>query len=247
MNEIERIKKAYKKRKIEQKDKIYSYFNKGNLYIIHQRERELLDLLKKFNFMDLSDKKILDVGCGNGGVLREFIKYGARPENLYGIDLLPERVEVAKKTSPNINFTLGDASKIPYDNEYFDIVMQFTVFTSILDDNMKKNIANEMLRVLKRGGIIIWYDYHMNNPKNPDVRGVKKKEIYELFPKCEIYLKRITLAPPLTRFIAKYSFLLCYIIEKLKFLNTHYIGIIKKYNNKTDLRDKSNHTIFITK
>jgi hypothetical protein len=68
----------------------------------------------------------------------------------------------------------------------------------------------------------------MNNPKNPDVRGVKKKEIYEHFPDSEIYLKRITLAPPLTRIIAPYSWLVCYLLEKIKFLNTHYLGVIRK-------------------
>ena len=73
--------------------------------------------------------------------------------------------------------------------------------------------------------IILWYDYHMNNPNNPDVKGVKKKEIYELFPNCIIHLKRINLAPPIARAIAPYSLLLCYLLEKLKVFNTHYIGV----------------------
>ena len=126
------------------------------------------------------------------------------------------------------DFRCCDASKLPYPDEYFDIVMQFTVFTSILDKNMKKKIAEEMLRVLKADGFILWYDFRMNNPKNPDVKRVKKKEIYELFPNCEIYLKRITLAPPLTRLIAHHSQFVCYILEKLKIFNTYYIGVIKK-------------------
>lgn len=67
-----------------------------------------------------------------------------------------------------------------------------------------------MLRALKPDGIILWYDYHMNNPKNPDVKGVKKKEIYELFPHCQIDLKRITLAPPVTRLIAHGLFVICW-------------------------------------
>ena len=53
MNEVERIKKAYNKRKIQQNGKLYSYFNKGNLYIVQQRERVILDLLRKFNFSKL--------------------------------------------------------------------------------------------------------------------------------------------------------------------------------------------------
>ena len=162
-------------------------------------------------------------------MLREFLPLGAQPENLHGIDLLSDRIESAKSISPNIDFRCGSAETIPYDNNMFDIVMQFTVFTSIMDVGMKKKIASEMLRVLKPHGIILWYDYHMDNPKNPDVKGVKKREIYELFPGCDIYLKRITLAPPLTRVIAPYSWLLCYLLEKLKILNTHYLGVIRKH------------------
>jgi ubiquinone/menaquinone biosynthesis C-methylase UbiE len=93
---------------------------------------------------------------------------------------------------------------------------------------MKQRIAKEMLRVLKPLGIILWYDFHMNNPRNPDVRGVKKKEIYELFPDCDIRLKRVTLAPPLARAIAPYSWLACYILEKIPLLRTHYLGVIRK-------------------
>ena len=72
-----------------------------------------------------------------------------------------------------------------------------------------------MLRVLKTDGIILWYDYHMNNLQNPNVKGVKKKEIYKLFPDCDVYLKRITLAPPITRAIVPSSWLACYFLEKL--------------------------------
>jgi hypothetical protein len=77
-------------------------------------------------------------------------------------------------------------------------------------------------------GIVLCHDYHINNPKNPDVRGVKKKEIYDLFPCCDIYLRRITLAPPITRLIADRAWLVCYLLEKMKVFNTHYVGVIKK-------------------
>jgi len=232
MSEIERIKKAYDKRVVMQKYKFYSYFNKANLCIIHQREKALLEVIKKFNFSDLSNKKILDVGCGKGDMLRNFIQYGARPENLYGLDLVEDRIEQAKALSPNIDFRCANAENLPYPDKSFDIVMQFVVFTSIFDSQMKKNIGKEMLRVLKPNGIIIWYDFYYNNPWNPDVRGIKKREIYQIFPDCKIYLKRITVgiavAVPIIRVIASYSYFLCCLLESIKILNTHYLGVIKK-------------------
>jgi hypothetical protein len=50
MNEVERIKKVYNKRKIQQKEKLYSYFNKGHLYMVQQREKVILDFLKSLIF-----------------------------------------------------------------------------------------------------------------------------------------------------------------------------------------------------
>ena len=70
MNEVERIKEIYNNRKIQQKEKLYSYFNKGNLYIVKSRERVILGFLNKFNFLKLSDKKILGVSCGIGGGIK---------------------------------------------------------------------------------------------------------------------------------------------------------------------------------
>ena len=226
--EIERIKIVYNKRKEAIPSERYSLFNIANLFMVQHREWEIVKMIKRAGIRTLQDKKILDVGCGDGRELINLIRYGAKPENLYGIDLLEDRIIEAKKLHPYINFISGDASTLPYFNEYFDIVMQFTVFTSILDKNMKKKVAEEMIRVLKLDGIILWYDFSFNNPRNPDVKRVSKKDIYELFPNCEIYLKRIILAPPITRLIARRSQLVCYILEKLKIFNTHYIGIIKK-------------------
>jgi ubiquinone/menaquinone biosynthesis C-methylase UbiE len=226
--EIERIKKAYQKRKNTIPSYFYSLHNIANLFFVQTREREILRILKKYKMIPLVDKRVLDVGCGVGSELINLVRYGATPENLYGIDVLEDRINEGEKIAPNINFQCGNAETLPYDNEFFDMIMQFTVFTSILSDRMKEKIAGEMIRVLKPGGIIVWYDYHMDNPKNPDVKGVKKKEIYRLFTECEIILKRITLAPPLVRTMAPYAWAACYLLEKLKILNTHYIGVIKR-------------------
>jgi len=130
--------------------------------------------------------------------------------------------------SPNIDFRCGNAEDLPYEDESFDIIMQFTVFTSILDNQMKKNIAKEMLKVLKPEGIILWYDYFIRKPTNPDVKGVGKREIKKFFPNCTFDFNKVTLVPPIARTIAPYSLLLCYLLEKLRFLNTHYLVVIRK-------------------
>ncbi len=227
-SEVKRIKRAYSKREEIISSQLYSFFNDGYLYMIHNRDVEILRLLKSHNIRSIENSKILDIGCGTGAELRNLIRYGATPLNLYGIDLLENRIEVARRLSPNIHFKCADASAIPYEDNSFDIILQYTVFTSIMDDQMKKRVAREMVRVAKNGGIILWYDFYINNPQNADVKGVKVEEISALFTGCCIKLKRITLAPPIARIIAPYSMIVCHMLEKLTLLNTHYLGIIKK-------------------
>ena len=222
-----RIRTAYAKR--QGNDIRYSWFSPGHLFIMQERERRLLTLLQRHGFDFLDTYKILEIGCGTGYWLRELIKWGARPENITGVDLLPDRVEAAKQLCPEaVSIQCGNAIQLAYPSATFDLILQSTVFTSILDPNMKQQIASEMLRVVKSDGFILWYDYHVNNPWNPDVRGVKKREIAQLFPHCRITLQRITLAPPLVRLLAPYSWLGCELLAKIPLFCTHYLGVIRK-------------------
>ena len=169
------------------------------------------------------------MGCGTGYWLRQFINWGARPQNITGVDLLSDRVAEAKQLGPDsVRMECGSAACLCFADAAFDLVLQSTVFSSVLDPCMRQQIATEMLRVVKADGLIIWYDFHMNNPRNPDVRGVKKSEIRLLFPNCHIQLRRVTLAPPLTRILAPYSWLTCACLERVKIFNAHYLGIIQK-------------------
>lgn len=226
MNEEERIRVAYSKRRTD--GLVYSLFNPGHLFIAQQLEKDLIKLFRRYEVGPLGDKRILDLGCGTGWRLRELVSFGARAENLCGIDLLPNMVEAAKRISPNIDFRCGNAESLPFRNESFDIVTQFTMFTSILDDGMKLNVAKEMLRILKPDGIILWYDYFISKPSNQDVRGIGKREVIRLFPNCVCDFNKVTLAPPIARTVAPHSFFLCYLLEKIPWLRTHYLVAIKK-------------------
>jgi UDP-N-acetylglucosamine 2-epimerase len=57
---------------------------------------------------------------------------------------------------------------------------------------LKRRIAFEMLRVLKKKGLIVWYDFLVSNPRNPVVRGLRKRgNIPVLFPVHPRTTKRI--------------------------------------------------------
>jgi SAM-dependent methyltransferase len=214
-------------------DARYSWLNPGHLFIMQELERRLLTLLQRYGFTCWDTYKMLEIGCGTGYWLREFVKWGVRPENITGVDLLPDRVAAAKKLCPEaVQIQCGSAAELAFPKDTFDLVLQSTVFTSVLDASMKQQMASEMLRVVKRDGLILWYDYRVNNPWNSDVRGITRQEIYRFFPGCLIQLQRITLAPPLVRRLAPYSRLSCYVLGKVPWLCTHYLGVIRKEPTK---------------
>jgi len=159
----------------------YRYFNEAALQHAQSLERVLLTLLKRHDFSALSEKKILDVGCGAGSRLRRFLEYGALPAHLAGIDLLIPRVEYARRQHSVIDYQVGSAHELPYADATFDLVMSFVVFSSILDETLQRRIADEMWRVRRAGGLILVYDFVYSNPRNRAVIGFDPRKVKQLF------------------------------------------------------------------
>ena len=223
--EEERIRGAYAKRTTDSSR--YSWGNMGHVFQAQERERVMLLMLKAHGMMPLTDKKILEVGSGTGGRLRDFVKWGATPVNLTGVELLAGEVAKARHLLPSdVALECRNAADLPFPDATFDIVLQSTMFTSILDPALKRKIAGEMVRVLKPSGVILWADFFLNNPRNHDVRGVTKPEIIALFPNCWIDLQRTGLLPPVVRRLAQYSWLAAYLLAQIPWLCTHYTGVI---------------------
>ncbi|SRR6266581_3204385 len=227
--ELTRIREAYRRRTQTVPADRYSRFRPDSMLRVQEIEWQIVRLLARNGFSGLRNKKILEIGCGDGAWLRAFVQWGALPENVFGIDLLPGKIEQARKMCPQgVHLVCGNAAALAFPEASVDLVLQFTVFTSVLDPTMRKCIAAEILRVLKPEGFMLWYDFYVNNPSNPDVRGVRKNEIRKLFACSRIRLQRITLAPPIGRIVGRYSPLLYQLLSRTKILCTHYLGLIQK-------------------
>jgi len=227
-HELERIRSAYERRDQSIPTRRYARIERPNLYREHERELALADLLRSAGLISLKGMHILDLGCGRGNTLRQLLEYDAEPALLFGLDLLTNRIEPACRVSPNLHFLRGNAAQLPFPEASFQLVVQFTLLTSVLDKAFKHAIAQEIGRVLPSGGKLLWYDFAYDNPKNPDVRGIGRAEIKSLFPGWPLALRRITLAPPLGRLIAPLSPAVYYALANVRFLCTHYIGLLEK-------------------
>jgi ubiquinone/menaquinone biosynthesis C-methylase UbiE len=160
MDEIDRIRLAYEQRDVDPSYQArYTYTNPVNLFSIQQQERALLLTLGRLGIDKLTDQRILDVGCGTGGWLRNYLRYGARADNLAGIDLMPQRIEQARTQLPDeVKLFVQDAQTLPFANNSFDLISQWVVFSSILSSQVKHKVAREMLRCLAPGGSVLWCD-----------------------------------------------------------------------------------------
>lgn len=224
--EILRIRAEYDRRQREIPSDFYSWGRLPNYFLDTQLVRNLIVELRREGMFPLDKSSVCDVGCGSGRWLLEFAQWEAK--QISGIELDADRLQKAKDRLPSADLRAGDARHLPWAENSFDMVSHFTVFSSILNPTVRQQIAAEMMRIVKPGGVITWFDFRVNNPRNPGVRGVNAAEIRSLFPGCAVRLKSCTLAPPISRLVVPRSWIAATILEKIPFLRTHYLGIIKK-------------------
>jgi SAM-dependent methyltransferase len=226
--EVDRIRVEYERRAREIPMDSYAWSRPWNLLFHQQVVRGCIRMLQRAKLYPLTGRRIADIGCGDGTWLLDFMQWGANPDLLCGIDLSAERVEGARLRLPQADLRIGSASELPWPDESFDLVTQHTAFTSILDSELRRAAAAEMLRVLRPSGVILWFDFRCSNPRNDNVRKVGARELRSLFGSCEIELEPILLAPPIARLVTPHSWVLAECLNVFPFLRTHYLGLIRK-------------------
>lgn len=225
--ELQSVRERYDRRL--PRDPRYDLLNPAALYAYQERQRAMLQLIAQFGVTDLGKVELLEVGSGDGGNLLEWLRLGCSPERLSGIELLHERHQLALTRLPaGVRLTLGDATAALLEPESCDIVLVSTVFSSLLDDVFQQRLAESLWRWVKPNGGVLWYDFTVNNPRNPDVRGVPLQRIRALFPQGRVHARRVTLAPPIARAVTLLHPSLYTIFNTLPFLRMHALAWISK-------------------
>ncbi|MEK6744524.1 MAG: class I SAM-dependent methyltransferase [Nitrospirota bacterium] len=162
---------------------------------------------------------ILDVGCGVGGSLYTFLRLGFRPEQLTGIDILEERVADAHYRFPNIIIKHENAAQMSFPDDSFDITHESTMLVQILDDNVTRSIASEMIRVTKPNGYIIIVDWRYNKPGSSEYRAISPQRIAALFQVGTatklLHKSNGALIPPVGRFLSKRMPSLYFLVQSM--------------------------------
>jgi SAM-dependent methyltransferase len=199
---------------------------------LQERQRVMLRGFAALGCTSLAPLRITEVGSGSGGNLLELLRLGASPGQLTGLELLPERHAAARLALPQATtLWLGDALQAPgtlLSPQSQDVMLQSTVFSSLLDDTYQQRLADAMWAWLKPGGAVLWYDLTVSNPRNPDVRGVPLRRVRQLFPQGRITAHRVTLAPPLARVVCRWHPAFYTLFNSLPLLRTHVLAWVHK-------------------
>jgi SAM-dependent methyltransferase len=207
----------------------YSLLQPDVWQTVQERQRAMLRLFVRLGLTDLASLRVLEVGCGAGGNLLELLRMGFAPQHLAGAELLPDRLAQARAVlPPAVTLRGGDASVLDIAPSSVDIVLQSTVFSSLLDDGFQQRLAAAMWRWVAPGGGVLWYDFTVNNPHNRDVRGVPLARVRQLFPLASMQYQRVTLAPPIARRVCRLHPGLYTLFNALPPLRTHLLAWAQK-------------------
>jgi len=168
---------------------------------------------------DPSTATVLDVGCGGAGDLYQFLRLKYDPKNITGIDIQPNRIAIARKIYPQIRFIHGNASNMEFEDNTFDLVFESTMFATLPDDELRSDIANEMVRVCKCNGYLLLIDWRTPKPGDSNYKALTKRCMKELFSVGKktrlIGIYKGALIPPVGRFLSKYFCSMYFLVASL--------------------------------
>lgn len=157
----------------------YGYFDdsmKLDLRKVDEIERFPIQLYHHLcSKTNLNNLKILEVGCGRGGGASFIARYH-KPKKIYGLDLSPNAIKLCNEShnESNLEFLVGDCENIPFEDNFFDIVINVEsshCYPSI------PNFVNEVSRVLKRNGKFLYCDFIIGSTINEHLLKMKNDQL----------------------------------------------------------------------
>lgn len=119
-----------------------------------RQEEDYLDKIEKYVLFE--KMSVLEIGCGNGS---RSIQIAKKCQTLVAIEPNVKNIEMAQKinSASNIEYRLGAAEVLGFENERFDIVFFTLSLHHVQVDKMNEAIS-EAIRVTKKGGFVIFLE-----------------------------------------------------------------------------------------
>lgn len=147
------------------------------------RDRELLD---RFAIETTGRGQVCDMACGPGQVARYLRDAGA---TVFGLDLSPRMIELARRLNPDISFREGNMLTLDLPEETLAGIAAFYAIVNIPEESLPQAFQ-EMHRVLQPGGLLL-IAFHLGNEtiKNEEMWGKTVAMDFFFFPALSIRRK----------------------------------------------------------
>ena len=136
--------------------------------------------------------KILDIAAGTGSSSRPLVDKGAE---VTALDFSHGMIEQGRKQKKNINFVQGDALKLPFEDNSFDVT---TISFGLRNTSNTDKALKEALRVTKDGGRIVVAEF--SHPVNPIFKKIYLNYLMKALP---VIVKKISKNPDAYIYLAE--------------------------------------------
>ena len=136
--------------------------------------------------------KILDIAAGTGSSSRPLVDKGAE---VTALDFSHGMIEQGRKQNKNINFVQGDALKLPFEDNSFDVT---TISFGLRNTSNTEKALKEALRVTKDGGRIVVAEF--SHPVNPVFKKIYLNYLMKALP---VIVKKISKNPDAYIYLAE--------------------------------------------
>ena len=139
-----------------------------------------------------SGMKILDIAAGTGSSSRPLVDKGAE---VTALDFSHGMIKQGRKQNKNINFVQGDALKLPFEDNSFDVT---TISFGLRNTSNTDKALKEALRVTKDGGRIVVAEF--SHPVNPIFKKIYLNYLMKALP---VIVKKISKNPDAYIYLAE--------------------------------------------
>jgi demethylmenaquinone methyltransferase/2-methoxy-6-polyprenyl-1,4-benzoquinol methylase len=136
--------------------------------------------------------KILDIAAGTGSSSRPLVDKGAV---VTALDFSQGMIEQGRKQNKNINFVQGDALKLPFEDNSFEVT---TISFGLRNTSNTEIALKEALRVTKDGGRIVVAEF--SHPVNPVFKKIYLNYLMKALP---VIVKKISKNPDAYIYLAE--------------------------------------------
>lgn len=221
VDEEQRLRDAYARRgPVEQR----LAGNRGHARIVAERDRALREAVRK---LPAPAAELLEIGCGDGSIVSALVAERLALKGV-GLDILPEVIEQGRRTHPELELYDGNAAELPFEAGRFDVVLASTLLSSVPPGRVRHAVLAEVNRVLRPGGLFVWYDMRRRNPFNPDVKPFLPSEVKAALTGYEMHVSRVTVVPQIARRLGPLTAVAYPLLGLVPILRTHTCGWARK-------------------